>query len=165
MDVAVILSVNGLRGENQERKMSRKIYLAGSIAGGRKYASELKIIAKILENLGYEILTKDNVVELRSGDDKANRVGRKDIKNRDKIMLRKSDLFIAEVSQASHGVGYEHRYAEELEKPILLLRQKLLKEKRNTVFLDGSEYKKYEFKFYDNTNIERIIKEFIKTYG
>ena len=156
--------MNGLHGENQERKMFKKIYLAGSIAGGRKYASELKMIAKILENLGHVILTKDNVVELKSGDDKANRTGRKEIMKRDKMMLRKSDLFIAEVSQASHGVGYEHRYAEELEKPILLLKQKLLKGKGNTVFLDGSDYEKYAFKFYDNKNIDKIIKEFITAF-
>ena len=89
---------------------------------------------------------------------------RKYIVKRDLNWLKNSDLFIAEVSVYSHGIGYEHRCAEEFKKPILMLRHSSLSKKTYSAFLDGSGYAKFSFSFYDSGNIKKILKRFIKKY-
>jgi|GEM_PF-10289 len=142
-----------------------KIYLAGSIAGGREFAKNLKVISDILEEKGHVVLTKDNVVE--NNDKKENKklpTVRKFIFERDLKWLKECDLFIAETSTYSHGVGYEQRLAEEFGKPILILRDKSLSKISYSAFLDGTGYKKLSFSFYDNDNIKKVLEGFIKKY-
>ncbi len=142
-----------------------KIYLAGSMAGGRQFEKNLYLIVEVLEELGHEVLTKKNVVQmLPMYSDIRNLKERKAAMKRDKAWIVKSDLFIAEVSTYSHGVGYEHAYAETLGKPVLLLRHKSLKGKKYSVFLDGTDYKKFTFAFYDSKNIKRVLTTFYKKF-
>ena len=146
-------------------KSNTKIYLAGSMAGGRKFENNLKLISNILEKLNCEVLTKRNVVENeRKLTTPRTLKDRKNIMTRDKRWIRNSDLFIAEVSQYSHGVGFEHCYAELNNRPILLLRHSSLKEKSYSAFIDGTNYKKFQFKFYNENTIEKILKTFIEKY-
>lgn len=143
-----------------------KIYFAGSISGGRNFENNLLMISKMLEKMGHTVMTKDNVV--KTNDLKRNNSSslsfRKYIVKRDLKWIETCDLFIAEVSTYSHGVGYEHRCAEEFKKPILLLRNNSLSKDRYTAFFDGSEYDKLTFSFYDSGNIEKILERFIKKY-
>lgn len=140
-----------------------KIYLAGSIAGGRAFENSLKEISNILEKMGHTIVTKDNVV--RNNDKTKSKKllsVRKYIVKRDLKWLKNSDLFIAVISTYSHGVGYEHRCAEEFKKPILLLRHSSLSKETYSAFLDGHSYDKLTFSFYDSGNIEKILERFIE---
>lgn len=142
-----------------------KIYLAGSIAGGRKFEKNLQLISDELEKAGHKIMTKENVVNNELVTRKPRTLkDRKYIMKRDKSWIRKCDAFIAEVSTYSHGVGYEHAYAETQKKPLLLLRHKSLQGEKYSAFLDGTDYRKFTFKFYDEKNIGRILKEFFKKY-
>ncbi len=142
-----------------------KVYLAGSIAAGRDFENGIRLISDELEKLNFKILTKKNVVEgeKRLVTPKTFQ-NRKYIMKRDKAWLRSTDLFIAEVSQYSHGVGYEHSYAELQNKPILLLRHSSLKGQRYSAFLDGTDYKKFMFSFYDEKDIKNILNKFLKKY-
>lgn len=143
-----------------------KIYLAGSISAGREFENGIKIISDFLEQMGHTIITKENVVK---NDDKTRSKKllsvRKYIVKRDLNWLKNSDLFIAEFSTYSHGVGYEHRCAEEYKKPILLLRHNSLSRDNYSAFLDGHNYDKLSFSFYDKDNIKKILERFIKKYG
>lgn len=142
-----------------------KVYLAGSIAGGREYENSIQIISDILEDMGHTIITKDNVVKNNDKTKSKKLLSvRKYIVKRDLNWLKNSDLFIAEVSTYSHGVGYEHRCAEEFKKPILLLRHKSLSKEAYSAFLDGHSYDKFNFSFYDRNNIREVLEEFIKKY-
>jgi len=142
-----------------------KIYLAGSIAGGREFEKSIKLISDILEKMGHIIVTKDNVVNNNDKTKSKKLLSvRKYIVERDLNWLKNSDLFIAEVSTYSHGVGYEHRCAEELKKPILLLRHRSLTKETYSAFLDGHSYDKLSFSFYDSNNIKKILERFIKKY-
>ncbi|MFC1600485.1 nucleoside 2-deoxyribosyltransferase [Patescibacteria group bacterium] len=134
-----------------------KIYLAGSIAGGREFEKGIKIISEILESMGHVVMTKDNVVanEMKTNPTRTLR-DRKWMMKRDKGWIRDCDAFVAEVSTYSHGVGYEHAYAESLGKPILLLRHKTLKGNKYSAFLDGTSHKKFMFSFYDERNLGRV---------
>ena len=142
-----------------------KIYLAGSISAGRDFENGIKMISNILEKMKHTIVTKDNVVNNndRTKNKKLLSV-RKYLVKRDLNWLKNSDLFIAEVSVYSHGIGYEHRCAEEFKKPILLLRHSSLSKKTYSAFLDGQLYDNFNFSFYDSGNIKKKLERFIKKY-
>jgi len=142
-----------------------KIYLAGSIAGGREFEEGLILISQSLEKMGHIVMTKDNVVgnEMKKTSPR-NLRDRRLIMIRDKSWIRQCDAFIAEVSTYSHGVGYEHCYAESLAKPILFLRNKKLIQVKYSAFLDGTDYKKFIFSFYDSKNITKVLKGFFEKY-
>lgn len=96
-----------------------KIYFAGSIRGGRDDMALYARIIALLKNYG-QVLTE------HLGDQKLSSYGEshmtdQEIYERDVAMVRDSDIVIAEVTQASLGVGYEIGYAESLGKKILCL--------------------------------------------
>lgn len=135
------------------------------MAGGREFEKGLVLISNILEKMGYTVLTNDNVVKNEfKGVVKRTRRQREKIMKRDKSRVRNCDAFIAEVSTFSHGVGYEHRYAEENRKPILFLRSMSLSDKEPSAFIDGTTYKKFMFAHYDKNSAERILKRFFKKF-
>ncbi|XP_052058960.1 putative 2'-deoxynucleoside 5'-phosphate N-hydrolase 1 [Mytilus californianus] len=99
--------------------MSRKIYFAGSISGGRDDADlhariieQLKQYGKVLtEHVGNTTVEKDR-----------NDLSDQEIHDRDMEWLNESDCrFCTEVSQPSLGVGYEIGRAVDLKKTILCL--------------------------------------------
>lgn len=142
-----------------------KIYLAGSIAAGREFEDSIKTISDSLEQMGHSIVTKENVVKNNDKTKSKKLLSvRKYIVKRDLNWLKNSDLFIAEVSTYSHGVGYEHRCAEEFNKPILLLRHSSLSKENYSAFIDGHSYDKLSFSFYDSSNIRKILEKFVKKY-
>lgn len=142
-----------------------KIYLAGSIAGGREFENSVEMISDTLETMGHTIITKENVVKNNDKTKSKKLLSvRKYIVKRDLKWIKNSDLFIAEVSTYSHGVGYEHRCAEEFKKPILLLRHASLIKDSYSAFLDGHSYDKLGFSFYDSNNINKVLERFIKKY-
>ncbi|MDO8452423.1 MAG: deoxyribonucleoside 5'-monophosphate N-glycosidase, partial [bacterium] len=81
-----------------------KIYLGGSIYGGRDFEDGLKLIARVAKELGHDVLTDDFVVNVDLTEKEGTYTG---VVERDVTKLNLADVFIAEVSQASHGVGYE----------------------------------------------------------
>jgi len=97
-----------------------EIYFAGSIRAGRE---DVGIYAEIIGHLKKygEVLTEhigDKKVTVRGEEDGPND---KFIHDRDMNWIAKSDVFIADVSIPSTGVGYEIRDAVELGKDILCL--------------------------------------------
>ena len=75
--------------------MSKKIYFAGSIRGGR---ADAQLYHRLIEYMG------------RSRD--------KRIYDQDTSWLRECDVVVAECTVASLGVGYELAFAEHLGKPV-----------------------------------------------
>jgi 2'-deoxynucleoside 5'-phosphate N-hydrolase len=96
-----------------------KIYFAGSIRGGRADVRVYQAMIECLSSFG-EVLTKHvgDPSLSEKGDD-----GPSDshIYERDMGWLTESDVFVAEVSVPSLGVGYELGRAVALEKPVLCL--------------------------------------------
>jgi hypothetical protein len=139
-----------------------KFYLGGSIAEGQIFSKGVLAICNLLEEEGHEVLSKNFVVHPSSEDKKAaTKEQREAIVSRDTDLIGVSDGVILEVSQASHGEGYEHRVTEDFNKPLLLLRHKSLEGKRYSAFLDGTGYEKLRFAFYDKDTLKPILKEFI----
>lgn len=104
-----------------------KIYLSGSIRGGREFQPIYKVIYKnLIENdhivLAHHVAS-ENVIEIEES------LSNQDIYTQDVQWLRECDGVIAEVSLPSLGVGYEIAYALNLEKPVLVLND----EKKNPI--------------------------------
>lgn len=141
-----------------------KVYLGGSIHGGREFAEGLKLICGVLEEMGHEVLTRDFVVNLSEVDFGPQRddFG---IVRRDLARVEEGEVLIAEVSKGSHGVGYEHRHAEGLGKPILLLRHaSLAQELTKSSFLFATGFPRLRFSYYDESSIKGLLEEFFKEF-
>jgi nucleoside 2-deoxyribosyltransferase len=94
-----------------------KFYFSCSLTGGRDDEDVYGLIVDHLISRGYEVLTahlaRPEVMEVEKVVD-PNEVYRRDIE-----WIEHCDIFIAEVSTPSHGVGYEIAYALGLGKPVL----------------------------------------------
>ena len=101
--------------------MSKKIYFAGSIAGGRQ---DEDLYGRIIAKLGeYGKVLTEIVGKPNPGKDEhtLDLNGHKKIHDEDLEWLTQCDYLVAEVTQPSLGVGYELGRAISLEKKILCL--------------------------------------------
>lgn len=85
-----------------------KIYLGFTVAGNRSSAEAAKKILGVLQSLGHQVLTSHLVQEDAWEADR--RVAPQEIFARDMKWLAQCDLFIAEVSGSSFGLGFETGY-------------------------------------------------------
>jgi len=142
-----------------------KFYVGASIAEGQIFSEGVLAICNVLEEEGHEVLSKNFVVHPSLEDKKAStKKDRETIVTRDIKLLKECNAVILEVSQASHGEGYEHKTTEDFDKPLLLLRHKFLEGKRYSAFIDGTGYEKLRFAFYDKDALRPILKEFIQEF-
>lgn len=146
-----------------------KIYLAGSISGGRKFADNLKFIAKALEELGHEIISPF-VVDIEINKQrypglKGEQLARAHFEEDLDLVLNKADAIAAEVSQPSHGVGIEigaittKKMLQNIDTPILLLRDESLKDKKTSKLLSGNPHA--VFSHYSKENVKEILAEYL----
>ena len=95
-----------------------KIYFSGSIRGGREKREDYEKIIEVLKQYG-TVLTEHigskeiEIIEKHQTDE--------DIYLQDIEYMKNSDLFVAEVSVPSIGVGYELGYADALNKKMVCL--------------------------------------------
>ena len=85
-----------------------KIYLGFTVAGDRSSVEAARKILGVLQSRGHEVLTTHLVEEDAWQADRS--VPSRDIFTRDMIWLNECDLFIAEVSGSSFGLGFETGY-------------------------------------------------------
>jgi nucleoside 2-deoxyribosyltransferase len=99
--------------------MTKKIYFAGSIRGGRDDRDLYRQLINHLAQYG-------DVVTEHVGNDRLAELGEDDLSDeliyyRDMSWIQESDVLIAEVSTPSLGVGYEIGKAEDMKKNMLCL--------------------------------------------
>lgn len=96
----------------------RRIYCAGSIAGGRDDRDSYEILHRLLQSWG-EVLPGAVILEEvgRSGEELAAR----DIFEQESALIEKCDYFILEASTPSLGVGFQTAQALHARKPVLAL--------------------------------------------
>jgi len=114
-----------------------KIYFAGSIRAGRGDQDAYFKIIEYLKKYG-QVLTE------HIGDGKLTDLGEKNISEqeiykRDLSWLREADVFVAEISTPSLGVGYEIAKAEEWGKRILCLCRKPENGKKISAMMRGDK--------------------------
>ena len=85
-----------------------KIYFGFTVAGDRSTVGTARGIVQWLEELGHEVLTRHLVSEGARAADRL--LGPQAVYQRDMAWLQQCDLFIAEVSGSSFGLGFEAGY-------------------------------------------------------
>jgi nucleoside 2-deoxyribosyltransferase len=141
-------------------KRSPKIFLSGSIRGGRQLLETYRFMFDILEEAGAEVLSwhvadpELEKIEMRMTEE--------EIYARDMNLLVKSDALIAEVTVPSTGVGYEICRALVQGIPVLCLYS------QNTAvsaMLLGNSNRLLETRAYtDKTTLKKVITDFIRAF-
>lgn len=96
-----------------------KIYFAGSVRGGRNDIKFYEKLIKYLKTKG--IVLTEHIADCGISSSGEVALGDRDIYARDLKWLSTSDFVIAEVTNPSHGVGFEIAKAVELNKNVLCL--------------------------------------------
>ena len=135
-----------------------KIYFAGSIRGGRQDLDIYKELIDHLRSYG-EVLT-EHVGEDNISENGEINLTDKYIHDRDVNWIDECDVFIAEVTNPSLGVGYEVRTAIEMNKRILCIyRPKELK--RVSAMITGAPKVKTE-PYSTIEEAKKIIDKFVR---
>jgi nucleoside 2-deoxyribosyltransferase len=128
------------------------IYFACSITGGREFEAAYQEIVAALTAEGHEIptshLVQSDVME------NEHELSPQDVYERDVNWIKKCDVFIAEVSVPSHGVGYEIGAALNIGKPVLCIYQK---ERKVSKMITGNSDAMLSIQAY--TNVEEAISQ------
>lgn len=82
-----------------------KIYFGFTVAGDRATVGTARRIVLLLEELGHEVLTRHLVSDDAWAADRL--ISPQEVYQRDMTWLQECDLFIAEVSGSSFGLGFE----------------------------------------------------------
>lgn len=85
-----------------------KIYFGFTVAGDRSTVETARGIVRWLEELGHEVLTRHLVSDQARAADRL--LGPQVVFERDMAWLRECDLFLAEASGSSFGIGFEAGY-------------------------------------------------------
>ena len=102
-----------------------KIYFGFTVAGDRSAIDTARRVVELLEESGHEVLTRHLVDANAWETDRL--ISPQDVYRRDMAWLEQCDLFIAEVSGSSFGLGFETGYLPGAtnKKVILLYRRSL----------------------------------------
>ncbi|HUB78496.1 MAG TPA: nucleoside 2-deoxyribosyltransferase [Bryobacteraceae bacterium] len=85
-----------------------KVYFGFTVAGDRSAVDTARKVVQLLEERGHEVLTRHLVSDNAWEADRA--ISPQDVFRRDMGWLDQCDLFIAEVSGSSFGLGFETGY-------------------------------------------------------
>jgi hypothetical protein len=85
-----------------------KIYFGCTVMGDRSTLETARRIVRQLEDLDHEVLTRHLVDDGARAADRS--LGAQAVYERDMAWIRRCDLFIAEASGSSFGVGFEAGY-------------------------------------------------------
>lgn len=100
-----------------------KIYFGFTVAGDRSSVEVARRMVEVLEAMGHEVLTRHLVNDNASQMDRS--ITPQAVYERDMNWLRQCDIFIAEVSGSSFGLGYEtgHVLAASNKRAVLFYRR------------------------------------------
>ena len=88
--------------------MSMKIYFGFTVAGDRSSIDTARKVVHQLEEMGHEVLTRHLVSDKAWEADRS--ISPQEVFRRDMAWLEQCELFIAEVSGSSFGLGFETGY-------------------------------------------------------
>lgn len=134
-----------------------RIYFAASIRGGSWNRENYRVIVDHLNNYGSvltEHLAETDETDLSNFTDA-------EIFEQDLRWLGTADLLVAEVSNPSHGVGYEIGKAEEYGIPILCLYQEN-EYRRLSAMIEGNK-NCIVMRYNDTEDAKTIIDEYMRT--
>jgi hypothetical protein len=115
-----------------------KIYFGFTVAGDRSTIDTARKVVHQLEEMGHEVLTRHLVSDNAWEADRS--VSPQDVYRRDMAWLGQCELFIAEVSGSSFGLGFETGYmlGATSKKVVLLYRRDV--EQRISLLITGNAH-------------------------
>ena len=115
-----------------------KIYFGFTVAGDRSSIDTARKVVHQLEEMGHEVLTRHLVSDNAREADRSIRP--QDVYRRDMAWLGQCELFIAEVSGSSFGLGFEAGYllGATTKKVVLLYRRDV--EQRVSLLITGNTH-------------------------
>src|SRR5277367_6771042 len=115
-----------------------KIYFGFTVAGDRSGIEVARKVVLQLEEMGHEVLTRHLVSENAWEADRL--ISPQEVYRRDMIWLEQCELFIAEVSGSSFGLGFETGYllGATNKRVILLYRREL--EQKVSLLISGNSH-------------------------
>ena len=140
------------------RQKKPKIFVSGSIRGGRQLLETYGFMCKTLKETGIEVLSWHVAdPELEETESK---MTEQEIYDRDMGLLAESDALIAEVTVPSTGVGYEICRALDLKIPVLCLHRP---DAIVSAMVLGNPYPFMKIRTYsDEGSLKEIIIEFVR---
>jgi len=131
-----------------------KIYFGFTVAGDRSSIDTARKVVHQLEEMGHEVLTRHLVSDNAWEADRS--VSPQDVYQRDMAWLGQCELFIAEVSGSSFGLGFETGYVlgATSKKVVLLYRHDV--EQRISLLITGNAHPNCTLVPY--TNVEEAIR-------
>ncbi len=135
-----------------------KIFLAGSIRGGRQMQPVYRHIYDFLRSRGYDVMSW-HVVDPGS-DEKEAKMSEQEIYRRDISLLKESACLIAEVTVPSIGVGYEICRALEAGLPVLCVHD--TDANVSAMLLGNPNREMWVQEYGDMDSLERILCEFVE---
>jgi nucleoside 2-deoxyribosyltransferase len=115
-----------------------KIYFGFTVAGDRSAIGTARKVVQLLESLGHEVLTR-HLVDANAWD-ADRRISAQEVYRRDMAWLEQCEIFIAEVSGSSFGLGFETGYllGATNKRVILLYRREL--EQKISLLISGNSH-------------------------
>ena len=141
-----------------------KIYLSGSISGGRQKIETYIRIKKIVESLDHKITSPQTADPTVSDSGEGSTENSRQIYERDMKQIHECELMIAEVTIPSLGVGYEIATAIHLNKPVLCLYDLDNPPKRLSAIVAGNTSHLITLKGYTASNLDSLLKKEIESY-
>ena len=134
-----------------------KVFLSGSIRGGRQMLPTYQHICKFLRGMGTDVVSWHVAdPELK---EKEAKMSEAEIYERDIELLKQSDCLIAEVTVPSIGVGYEIYSGLEIGLPVLCIHEQ--EADVSAMLLGNSDRNISVEKYTNDEQLENIISEFI----
>ncbi len=115
-----------------------KIYFGFTVAGDRSTLETARGMVRCLEHLGHEVLTRHLVSDDARAADRL--LGPQAVYERDMAWLEECDLFIAEVSGSSFGLGFEAGYLLGATQNKVVLIYKLSVEDKISLLITGNTH-------------------------
>jgi len=138
-----------------------KIYLSASLSRYRKLLPVTQDIARIIEELGHNIVSKHVVDPKTTADPKwEESYNPKQLFNREMKRLISSDALVAEVTTPSYGGGFLVEKCVQMKKPLICLHYGLDK-KNATLMLQG--HPDINLQMYTEDTIRDVLKKFFAT--
>jgi len=131
-----------------------KIYFGFTVAGDRSSIDTARKVVHQLEEMGHQVLTRHLVSDNAWEADRS--VSPQDVYRRDMAWLGQCELFIAEVSGSSFGLGFETGYVlgATSKKVVLLYRRDL--EQRISLLITGNTHPNCTLVPY--ANVEEVMR-------
>lgn len=134
-----------------------QVYFGFTMAGDRSTIETARMVVSLLEELGHVVLTKHLVRDDAREADRA--VGPQEVFRRDMAWLDQCDIFIAEVSGSSFGLGFEAGYLLGATTKNIVLLYRRENEAKISLLITGNTHKNCTLAPYSNhAEIDALIR-------